>query len=92
MMSVFLGVRDIIERGVREGEFRAVDPTVAYMNLIGGLAFFFASEPARRRAFKALDVPLEAPQAEAYVQYVQDLMERGLAPSSEKPVEKGAQP
>jgi len=92
MMGVFLGVREIIERGVRDGSFRPVDPTVAYMNLIGGLAFFFASEPARRRAFEALDTPLEAPEAEAYVQYVQDLMERGLAPQSAQPVGKGAQP
>lgn len=82
MMKVYRGVREILERGMRDGSFRAVDPTVAYLNLIGSLAFFFATEPMRRRVFGELETPIAQPSAEAYVQYTQQLVLRGLAPAT----------
>ncbi len=88
MTEVFLGVREILERGTRDGSFRAVDPTLAYVNLIGGLAFFFATEPMRRRVLAELETPIEPPSAEAYVEYTQQLLARGLAPT---PADEGVE-
>ena len=88
-LKLLVGVRGIIERGIREGSFRKVDATVAYLNLIGGLAFFFATEPARRRVFatQRLGAP---PSAESYVAYVQELMQVGLARAPRSKPSRGA--
>jgi TetR/AcrR family transcriptional regulator len=89
VMKIFLGLRGIISRGIREGEFRAVDPAVVYMNLIGGLVFFLATEPVRHRVFKAqrLGAP---PTIEAYVRYVQELLHRGLERPGRSRTPRGA--
>ena len=42
--------RRLAERGAREGLFRRVDPLLFHLALVGSLIFFFATEPARRRA------------------------------------------
>ncbi len=89
VMKVFLGMRAIISRGVREGRFRPVDPTIVHMNLIGGLVFFLATEPVRRRAFEAQRLG-EPPSIEAYVRYVQELMHRGLERPGRSRTPRGA--
>jgi len=58
------------------------------MNLIGSLVFFFATEPMRRRVLAQLESPIEPPSAEAYVQYTQQLVARGLAPA---PADQGVE-
>ena len=88
MANVYRGVREILERGIRDGSFRAVDPILAHMNLIGSLVFFFATEPMRRRVLAQLESPIEPPSAEAYVQYTQQLVARGLAPA---PADQGVE-
>ena len=92
MIRVLLGVREILERGMRDGSLRQVDPTLVYLNLIGGLAFFFATEPLRRRVRDQLPVSIEPPSADAYVRYVQQLVARGLAPESPVAADQGAKP
>jgi TetR/AcrR family transcriptional regulator len=89
VLKVFLGLREIIARGVREGHFRAVDPTVVYMNLIGGLVFFLATEPLRRRTFEAQRLG-EPPSIESYVHYVQELIQRGLERPTRSRASRGA--
>jgi AcrR family transcriptional regulator len=72
-------VRRIVERGVREGSFRPVDPLLTHLSLVGSLLFFFASTRLRERLFAAGRLRVKAPDAAGYVQHVQDLLIDGLA-------------
>jgi AcrR family transcriptional regulator len=79
VLGVFAVVRDIVERGVREGSFRRVDPALTHLSLVGSLVFFFATAPFRQRAAAAGRLPFAAPGTAEYVRHVQALMTRGLA-------------
>jgi TetR/AcrR family transcriptional regulator len=72
--------RRLAERGAREGLFRRVDPLLMHFGLIGSLVFFFATEPARRKAAAAGDVPFAMPTVDAFLRYLEELTLRGLAP------------
>jgi len=72
--------RRLAERGAREGLFRRVDPLLMHLGLIGSLVFFFATEPARRKAAAAGDVPFATPTVDAFLRYLEELTLRGLAP------------
>jgi TetR/AcrR family transcriptional regulator len=82
--------RRVAERGAREGTFRRVDPVLFHMGLVGCLAFFFATEPARRRAASARKLPFVWPDGESFLRYVEEITLRGLAPPSSSPRSKGA--
>jgi TetR/AcrR family transcriptional regulator len=73
-------VRRIVERGVREGSFRSVDPLLTHLSLVGSLLFFFATERLRARVFAEGRVHAPRPDAAAYVKHIQDLIIHGLAP------------
>ena len=75
--------RRLAERGAREGLFRPVDPLLMHFGLVGSLVFFFATEPARRRAAAQARVPFALPDSSAFLRYLEELTLRGLAP--EKP-------
>ena len=72
--------RRLAERGAREGLFRRVDPLLLHFGLVGSLVFFFATEPARRRAAAEGRVPFVVPDPKAFVRYLEELTLRGLAP------------
>jgi len=72
-------VRNIVARGVRDGEFRPVDPVLTHLSLVGGLVFFFATRRFRDRIFARRRPGLEAPTPDAYVKHTQDLLTHGLA-------------
>jgi TetR/AcrR family transcriptional regulator len=74
--------RRLAERGAREGLFRRVDPLLLHFGLVGSLVFFFATEPARRRAVAEGRVPFVMPGSKAFVRYLEELTLRGLAPES----------
>jgi len=82
LLSVVGAVRRMVGRGVREGLFRRVDPLEVHLGLIGALVFFFATEPVRREAVAAGDMPLRFPTPEAFARYLETLTLRGLAPES----------
>jgi AcrR family transcriptional regulator len=83
--------RRLAERGARERLFRRVDPLLLHLGLIGSLVFFFATEPARRRAAAEGRVPFVMPDSAAFVRYVEELTLRGLAPGRRPlPPRKGA--
>ena len=71
-------VRQIVERGMREGTFRPVDPLSTHLSLIGGLLFFFATAPLRHRLLATGRLPVKAPEAADYVKHMQDLLVDGL--------------
>ena len=84
--------RRLAERGTREGLFRRVDPLLMHFGLVGSLVFFFATEPARRRAAAQGRVPFPMPDSSAFLGYLEDLTLRGLAPENppSRPRRKGA--
>jgi AcrR family transcriptional regulator len=80
-MLEIIGVsRRLAARGARERLFRRVDPLLLHFGLLGSLVFFFATEPARRRAAAQGRIPFVAPDPGAFVRYIEELTLRGLAP------------
>jgi TetR/AcrR family transcriptional regulator len=77
--------RRLADRGAREGLFRRVDPLLLHFGLVGSLVFFFATEPARRRAAAEGRVPFVAPDPKAFVRYLEELTLRGLSPGTRPP-------
>jgi len=73
--------RRLVERGVREGLFRRVDPLLLHFALVGSLVFFFSTERARQRAVADGLVPFAMPDPAAFVRFVEETTLRGLAPS-----------
>lgn len=84
LVDVLATVRHIVDRGVRGGQFRAVDPLMTHLSMVGALAFFFATGPARARILASMPASLKvkAPEAAAFVRHMQDLMTLGLAKRS----------
>jgi len=72
--------RRLAERGAREGLFRRVDPLLLHFGLVGSLAIFFATEPARRKVAAEGRFPFAMPGAKAFIRYLEELTLRGLAP------------
>jgi AcrR family transcriptional regulator len=82
-----LGItRRLAARGHREGLFRRVDPLLFHFNIIGALAFFLATEPARHRA--AAHFPFQMPSPETFIRHLEEMTLRGLAPGP-PPVTRG---
>ena len=78
-LALFAVVREIVERGVRDGSFRSVHPTLTHFGLIGSLLFFFITAPVRERLQREGKLPMEVPPADAFARHTQELMARGLA-------------
>jgi TetR/AcrR family transcriptional regulator len=76
---VLAAVRRIVERGVREGALRPVDPLLTHLSLVGSLVFFFATARFRERVLAKGPSPIKPPDPAAYVKHVQDLISHGLA-------------
>jgi TetR/AcrR family transcriptional regulator len=74
--------RRLAERGAREGVFRRVDPLLFHLTLVGSLIFFFATEPARRKAAAQARLGFVLPDSKAFLRYLEELTLRGLAPQS----------
>ena len=75
-------VQRIVARGVREGDFRPVDPVLTHLSLVGGLVFFFATRRFRERVLARRRPAVKPPDAAAYVKHMQDLLTHGLAAKS----------
>lgn len=82
-------VRRLVIRGVREGVFRPVDPLLVHFGLVGSLAFFLATEPARQRAFAERRAPFRMPDFPGFLRYMEELTLRGLAPAPRPAVSRG---
>jgi TetR/AcrR family transcriptional regulator len=77
-LRVLAAVKRVVERGVREGAFRRVDPLLTHLSLVGSLVFFFATARFRERVLSG-DRRIAPPSADAYVKHIQDLATHGLA-------------
>jgi AcrR family transcriptional regulator len=72
--------RRLAERGAREGLFRRIDPLLLHFGLVGSVAFFFATEPARNKAVAEGRIPFTMPEPKAFLRYLEQLTVQGLAP------------
>jgi AcrR family transcriptional regulator len=72
-------VRRIVERGVREGAFRPVDPLLTHLSLVGGLLFFFATTRLQARFLGQGRLRSRPPSTAEYVKHLQELFSHGLA-------------
>lgn len=79
MEGVLGVVRAIVARGAKDGSLHPAEPLFVHLNLIGTLAVFFATAPARARVLAKMEQPVAAPDAKEFVAYVQDVMARGLS-------------
>lgn len=70
-------VQRIVERGIREGAFRPVDPLLTHLSLVGSLVFFFATARFRQRVLRDR-LHREEPDGATYVAHLQDLILEGL--------------
>jgi TetR/AcrR family transcriptional regulator len=77
-LRVLAAVKRVVERGVREGAFRPVDPLLTHLSLVGSLVFFFATARFRGRALSGHG-HIAPPAPDAYVKHIQDLATHGLA-------------
>ncbi len=82
VLGVFELVREIIAQGVAEGRFRAVDPLLTHLSLMGSLMFFFATAPARERLLAQRRLPVAAPDNARFVSFMQELIGVGLSTPS----------
>jgi AcrR family transcriptional regulator len=73
-------VQRIVERGVREGTLRPVDPVLTHLSLVGSLVFFFATASFRARLLASRRPRgLTLPSPAAYVHHLQQMITHGLA-------------
>lgn len=77
-------VQRIVARGVREGDFRPVDPLLTHLSLVGSLVFFFATARFRDRLLATRRPAVRPPDAAAYVRHIQDLLTHGLVAGSRR--------
>jgi TetR/AcrR family transcriptional regulator len=78
-LRVAEAVRRIVERGVRDGSFRAVDPLLTHLGIVGSVLFFFATTRLRERIFTSRRLHTSPPEASDYVKHLQELLIDGLA-------------
>src|SRR5215471_21770193 len=80
-VRILAAVERIVERGVREGTLREVDPLLTHLSLVGSLVFFFATERYRQRVLTGRH--FTPPDVSAFVRHVQDLITHGLTAHAE---------
>jgi len=81
----------VVERGIRDGAFRPVDPLLTHLSLVGGLVFFFATARFRQRMLRDR-LHREPPDSATYVTHLQDLIIEGLARRGARSARAGRQP
>ena len=69
--------RKLIEDGLRRGELRKVDPRFLHVAMVGLCEYFITARPLVEELFGGRPMTLE--MAEAYADFVADLLFRGLA-------------
>jgi AcrR family transcriptional regulator len=78
-------VRQIVERGVREGTFRPVDPLLTHFSLVGSLLFFFATARLRERLSAEGRLHAKTSDPARYVKHIQDLLIHGVDAGRRQP-------
>ncbi len=79
ILSILGIVTGIIDRGMREGSIRVMDPLLGYFSLVGSMAFFFATEAPRREAAARYGMEAVLPTTEALAEHMRLLVRQGYA-------------
>lgn len=66
----------ILNKGVRGGCFRSVDPVLTQVSILGSLLFFFATDASRRRMANA--GKLKLPSTDQFIEHIQELFVSGI--------------
>jgi AcrR family transcriptional regulator len=69
-----------VEAGAASGRMRPVHPLTLHLSMIGPLLLFFAGEALRTRVLAAAAPGMEPPSAASFLDHVDQLLRRGLAP------------
>ncbi len=78
-------VHGIVEEGVRVGEFRAVDPFLTHLAMVGALNFFAATTRFRARVVASGQVPrAKAPSVAEFARHLEGLLIEGIENRSRK--------
>ena len=84
LLAIFGLVQEIIDQGIQEGTFSAVDSYLTHISLLGSLVFFFTFTPIRARLEEG-GLPISVPDVREYVRHLQQVLGRGLAPTTPSP-------
>ncbi len=84
LLAIFGLVQDIIDQGIAEGTFSAVNPYLTHISLLGSLVFFFAFTPIRA-SLEEGRLPVGVAEVREYVRHLQYVLGRGLAPTLPSP-------
>lgn len=83
-LEIFRLVQEIIDQGIEDGTFAAVNPYLAHVSLLGSLVFFFALKPIRSRLAEG-NLPTSPSEVRDFVRHLQTIMARGLSPVDPAP-------
>ncbi len=84
LLAIFGLVQEIIDQGIEQGTFSAVNPYLTHISLLGSLVFFFAFTPIRARIEDGR-LPVSVAEVREYVRHLQQVLGRGLAPTVQDP-------
>ncbi|HEX4954165.1 MAG TPA: helix-turn-helix domain-containing protein [Thermoanaerobaculia bacterium] len=79
ILSILGIVTGILDRGMRDGSIREMDPLLGYFSLVGSMAFFFATEGARREAAARYGMEAALPDHDALAEHMRRLVRQGYA-------------
>ncbi|MBK7972352.1 MAG: TetR family transcriptional regulator [Deltaproteobacteria bacterium] len=78
-------VHEIVAQGVASGEFRAVDPFLTHLTIVGALNFFAATMRFRARVVASGQVPLSSePTVRQFTAHLEELLIRGIENRAER--------
>lgn len=81
MLGLMTIVRNLLDEGAQNGEFRPTDPVMTHLSLIGAILMLSVVSPLRERAVD-LDPTIEFPAADADIaQFLGDLLLHGITNS-----------
>lgn len=83
-LALFRLVQGIVDQGIEEGTFTAVNPYLTHISLLGSLVFYFAFRPLGAK-FVDGKLPAGVPEVRQYVRHLQDMMTQGLRPHDPEP-------
>ena len=78
LAGVFRVVSEALAEGVARGAFRATDPLLTHVALVGALMYLRASEPIRERVARLAGLPVAHPTPGDLARLVGDLFLHGL--------------
>jgi TetR/AcrR family transcriptional regulator len=89
IVTIFEGVREIIERGVRSKAFFPVSPFLTHLTIVSSLSFYYATEPARCRLIRTRKLRVREPTGEEFVAHLERLLLYGLVARDDRGAPRG---